>query len=131
MPGAEEVFLADTMGEMDLWYARCGTCIVGGSFVPRGGHTPWEPIRFGCAVLHGPSVDNFAAPYAALDATGGALGLNGAAELASALVGLDGAAMSQLVAAAAQNLTASGRGGALVDTLMMLLQRQGHSKPLR
>ncbi len=131
MPGETVVFLADTMGEMDRWYARCGACIVGGSFVRRGGHTPWEPVRFGCAVLHGPSVENFVAPYAALDSAGGALALAGPAQLADALAGLDGAAQARLAAAAAQILTATGRGDDLIDEIMMLLGAKADHTPLR
>ena len=73
VPGGATVLLADTMGEMDLWYARCGICLIGGTFADKGGHTPWEPARHGCALLHGPSTWNFAAPFAALDAAGAAL----------------------------------------------------------
>ena len=34
--------------------------------MPVGGHTPFEPIALGSAVVHGPHVDNFAPAYAAL-----------------------------------------------------------------
>lgn len=118
MPGAEPVFLADTMGEMDLWYARAGACVVGGSFVPRGGHSPWEPARQGCAILHGPSVENFARPYAALDARGGALAVADAAALTLALQGLDGARQDQMSRAAAKSLDVSGDGGALIHDIL-------------
>lgn len=121
MPGPETVFLADTMGEMDLWYARCGACIVGGSFVPKGGHTPWEPVRFDSAVLHGPSVWNFEAPYAALDSAGGALAVDGVADLSLALAGLDGDSQSRLCAAAAQTLGNCGRGHDLLHDILLLV----------
>ncbi len=68
-----EVLLADTLGEMDRWYAAAGLCFVGGSLTDRGGHTPWEPAAHGCAILHGPHVGNFRDAYAALDGAGGAL----------------------------------------------------------
>lgn len=66
------VLLADSMGEMDRWYAAAGICITGGSLVPRGGHTPWEPASNACAILHGPFVDNASEGYALLDSAGGA-----------------------------------------------------------
>ena len=67
------VFLADTLGEMDLWYAMSGTCLIGGSLADNGGHTPYEPGQHNCALLHGASTTNFAALFARLDAAGAAL----------------------------------------------------------
>lgn len=61
------ILLADSMGEMAHWYAASGICLTGGSLVDKGGHTPWEPASQGCAILHGPSVANFAGDYAYLD----------------------------------------------------------------
>ncbi|MGV8984989.1 MAG: 3-deoxy-D-manno-octulosonic acid transferase [Cypionkella sp.] len=114
----ETVFLADTMGEMDLWYSLSGACFVGGSFAPKGGHSPWEPARHGCAILHGPSVGNFANPYAALDASGGAVALRDPADLSGALQGLDAARQDEMSRAAAKSLDISGDGAALFHTIM-------------
>ena len=69
VPDAQtDVWLADTLGEMGLWYRLAPVAFVGGSLVPAGGHTPFEPVQLGAAVLHGPHVANFAPAYAALDA---------------------------------------------------------------
>ncbi|HRM74469.1 MAG TPA: 3-deoxy-D-manno-octulosonic acid transferase, partial [Paracoccus sp. (in: a-proteobacteria)] len=38
----------------------------------HGGHTPWEPAAWRCAILHGPHVANHAADYADLDGAGAA-----------------------------------------------------------
>ncbi|SMO82654.1 3-deoxy-D-manno-octulosonic acid transferase [Paracoccus laeviglucosivorans] len=62
-----QVLLADTLGEMGDWYRAAGICITCGSFTDRGGHTPWEPAAWRCAILHGPSVSNHAGDYADLD----------------------------------------------------------------
>ena len=66
--GADQapLLLADTLGEMARWYARAGICLVGGSLSDRGGHTPWEPAAWRCAILHGPHVSNHADGFAAL-----------------------------------------------------------------
>ncbi|KFE35601.1 3-deoxy-D-manno-octulosonic acid transferase [Thioclava atlantica] len=77
-----EVYLADTMGEMGRWYASAGICFVGGSLVEKGGHTPFEPAHFDCAILHGPHVANFRDAYAALDAQHGAKLCRDSADLA-------------------------------------------------
>ncbi|MFD2815463.1 3-deoxy-D-manno-octulosonic acid transferase [Paracoccus aerius] len=65
-----DVLLADTLGEMDRWYASAGLCFVGGSLTDRGGHTPWEPAAHACAILHGPHLSNFRDAYGALDGAG-------------------------------------------------------------
>ena len=60
VPGPDSaVYLADTMGEMALWYRLAGITFVGGSLVDAGGHTPFEPAGAGSAILHGPHVGNF------------------------------------------------------------------------
>jgi 3-deoxy-D-manno-octulosonic-acid transferase len=79
------VYLADTLGEMALWYAVSGITLVGGSLKDHGGHTPFEPAQFGTVILHGPYVSNHAAAFAALDAAGGALLVRDADQLAAAV----------------------------------------------
>lgn len=54
------VYLADTMGELGLFYRLCKLAVIGGSFVPTGGHNPIEPAQLECAILLGPSTHNFA-----------------------------------------------------------------------
>ncbi len=120
-PGDESVYLADTMGEMDLWYQLCGVCIVGGSFVPKGGHTPWEPVRMGCAIVHGPWVENFAAPYAELAVVGAALRVQDGQTLAQALVRLNAEGQDRQTHAAAQILRGIGSGAGLCDDIGELL----------
>ena len=66
------VLLADTLGEMADWYRAAGICVTGGSFADHGGHTPWEPAAWRCAILHGPHVANHATDYADLDGAGAA-----------------------------------------------------------
>lgn len=65
-PGAKDaVYLADTYGELGVWYRLSPAALVGGGMGDTGGHNPWEAAHLGCAVLHGPNVTNFAADYAA------------------------------------------------------------------
>ncbi|MCY4168268.1 MAG: 3-deoxy-D-manno-octulosonic acid transferase [Rhodobacter sp.] len=90
-PGVEAaVYVADTLGEMQLWYALAGVTLVGGSLVDNGGHTPYEPMRLGSAILHGPHVGNFASAYAALDRARGAIEVTDAKSLADGIAELDG-----------------------------------------
>jgi 3-deoxy-D-manno-octulosonic-acid transferase len=73
IPGAAcRVWLADSYGEMGLWYRLAEVALVGGGFDAIGGHNPWEPARLGAAILHGPDTANFSADYAQLAAAGAA-----------------------------------------------------------
>lgn len=82
------ILLADTLGEMALWYSLAGTTLVGGTWVEKGGHTPFEPAQFGSAIVHGPSVHNHAQAFATLDAAGGAVLAPDTAAVAQAILNL-------------------------------------------
>ncbi len=56
---ATKVYLLDTVGELNHWFADAPLVIMGGSFIPRGGHNLLEPAHFGKAVIFGPSMENF------------------------------------------------------------------------
>jgi 3-deoxy-D-manno-octulosonic-acid transferase len=84
-PEDAPIYLADTLGEMSLWYALAGFTFVGGSLVDNGGHTPFEPVQFGSVVLHGPFVSNHAQAFEALAQAGGALKVKNATELEATL----------------------------------------------
>jgi len=63
----DSVWLADSFGEMGLWYRLADVALVGGGFDSIGGHNPWEPASLGVPVLHGPDVANFLNDYTTLD----------------------------------------------------------------
>lgn len=83
-----QVYIADTLGEMGLWFSLAPISFVGGSFVPVGGHNPFEPLLFGAHVLHGPLVANFAAYYAEFDASGATAMVENAQDLGAAVTDL-------------------------------------------
>lgn len=59
-PSAEGIWIADTIGEMGLWYRLAQVVFVGRSLVaPGGGQNPLEPARLGCAIAVGPYTANF------------------------------------------------------------------------
>lgn len=70
IPTTAACYVADTMGELGLWYRLSRVAMVGGSWAPVGGHNPFEAIALGNTVLHGPQVANFSESYADLDAQG-------------------------------------------------------------
>jgi 3-deoxy-D-manno-octulosonic-acid transferase len=80
-----QVYLADTMGEMALWYALSGRVFIGGTLSDRGGHTPYEPAAFEAALLHGPDVRNFQASFGRLSSAGASVRVDSAENLAKAL----------------------------------------------
>jgi len=55
-----EVYVADTIGEMGLWYKLSPITFVGGSLVSHGGQNFIEPARDKNAVIVGPNMQNFA-----------------------------------------------------------------------
>lgn len=68
-PDGKPVWLADTLGEMALWYALCPVAVIAGSFKPGiGGHNPIEASRAGALVVTGPHVDSFSDVYGVYDA---------------------------------------------------------------
>jgi 3-deoxy-D-manno-octulosonic-acid transferase len=85
MTDKTEVYLADTMGELGLFYRLAGIAFIGGSLTPKGGHNPFEAARLGCAILHGPDMSNCAAMAAALNTASAAQTIGGVADLAAAL----------------------------------------------
>lgn len=82
LPAGTGIYVADTMGELGLWYRLASIVFVGNSVATRGGHNPLEPARLGCAILHGPNVSNFAEITAELDELGAAAAIEDEAGLA-------------------------------------------------
>lgn len=62
-----QVFLADSMGEMMLWFGMSDVAFIGGSLIERGGHNPLEPAVWSVPVISGPHVFNFQTIYQQLD----------------------------------------------------------------
>jgi 3-deoxy-D-manno-octulosonic-acid transferase len=87
-PEAGAVFLADTLGEMALWYQLAALTFVGGSLVHKGGHTPFEPVQFGSVVLHGPDVSNHGCAYQALASANAAVRISSEWDMASMICSL-------------------------------------------
>ncbi len=68
-----QIYLADTLGEMGLWYRLAPVSFLGGSLVDIGGHNPFEPAALGSAIIHGPHVHKVADIYARLALAGATL----------------------------------------------------------
>ena len=86
LPEAEaNVYLADTMGELGLWYRVAPISLVGGSLQPIGGHNPFEPAALGSAIRHGPYVTNVVDIYQRLSEAGAARLVTGPDTLSEAV----------------------------------------------
>ncbi len=81
----DDIYLADTLGELGLFYRLVEIAFIGGSNGSHGGHNPLEAAQLGCAVLHGPDMANFRSVAEALRAAGAACEVDGAAALAQAV----------------------------------------------
>lgn len=67
-----DVVVADTLGEMGLWFRLARTSVIAGSLVSDiGGHNPLEAARLDCPAISGPFVENWTSAYAGLAAVGG------------------------------------------------------------
>lgn len=88
-PERGAVYLADTMGEMPLWYQLAGRVYIGGSQSDLGGHTPFESAWFAQAILHGPDTANHLAAYDHLQQAQAAVQVRNAQDLCDALIGLE------------------------------------------
>jgi 3-deoxy-D-manno-octulosonic-acid transferase len=51
--------LLDTIGDLAAVYGLAHVAFVGGSLVPKGGHSPLEPAQLGVPVVMGSSYENF------------------------------------------------------------------------
>ena len=76
-----QVYVADTLGELGLFYRLANTVFLGGSLLPQGGHNPIEPALLGASVLTGPHMENFEDTFHALLAAQQNAPITSAAEL--------------------------------------------------
>ena len=80
-----EIYIADTMGELGLFFRLSDIAFIGKSLVPLGGQNPLEALQLDCAVIHGPHMDNFQKITEEMAKTGSALTVKGEDALAVAV----------------------------------------------
>jgi 3-deoxy-D-manno-octulosonic-acid transferase len=111
------VYIADTMGEMGLFYRLASIAFLGRSMVrPGGGQNPIEAAKLGGAVLHGPYVESFAEIYRALDEAHGAATIGDADTLARvvALLLSDAGKLRKMARAAGETVNRLGGASAAI-----------------
>lgn len=124
LPGPGPAYIADTIGELGLFYRLASMAVIGGSLVRHGGQNPLEAARLGCPLVLGPHMENFSDATAALLAEGGAVQLPDVAALAAVVADMLSRPerAAGLVAAATRVVSAaSDLPGRLAATLLDLL----------
>lgn len=128
-PVAEtQAYLADTLGELGLFYRLCPVTVVGGSFGTLGGHNPIEPALLNAAVAFGPDMANFSEVAAAMLAQGAAQQVTDAASIAAFVTTMlhDERQRQQQLAAAQNYAAAQGRvHDAVIAALAPVLRQAG------
>lgn len=54
-----QILIDDTMGQLMAWFAYAKLVVMGGSFVPAGGHNVLEPAAVSAAIITGPDMSDF------------------------------------------------------------------------
>jgi len=120
----DDVYVADSMGELGIWYRLTAIACVGGSLVPIGGHNPIEAAQLGCALLYGPHMFTVAGVAAELQAENAAMIVNDDKGLADTIAWLledKAAALAMATAArtvAERNRHVLDRAFAVLDPLI-------------
>ena len=79
------IYLADTLGEMGLFFRLAPIAFIGGSFVNIGGHNPLEAARLDTAILFGAQMFNFEEAATPLLDAGAAFQVTSESDLADRL----------------------------------------------
>jgi 3-deoxy-D-manno-octulosonic-acid transferase len=82
------IYIADTVGELGLFYRLAPIAFIGGTLVPHGGQNMLEAAKLECAIVHGPSTTNFTAVTSEISAAGGSTIIQNETELADAVSSL-------------------------------------------
>ena len=109
-----DVYIADTIGEMGLWYRLAPVSFVGHSLAAPdgtggGGKNPFEALALGSVVLNGPSVSDFSETYSALLEQGAAREVRTFEALADSVVEFSKLEAREPMLRAAQGLIAEKR----------------------
>ncbi len=129
LPGQDTaVYVADTLGELGLFYRTAPFAFLGGSLVPHGGQNPLEPARLETAVLTGPHTENFEEIFRVLLNAQGTGRVQSTEELAAAARALiaDPGEAARLGARARE--AANSLGGALAETVDIAESLLAHAR---
>ena len=84
------VYVADTMGEMGIWYSLSKAAFIGGSLVDKGGHNPVEAMQLNTFILHGPHIYNSEEKYEKLQEIGLCFQVSGEKDIVQKILSVQG-----------------------------------------
>ncbi|MES1202917.1 MAG: 3-deoxy-D-manno-octulosonic acid transferase [Pseudomonadota bacterium] len=120
--GDANVYVADTMGELGLFYAASPVALIGGSLLAHlKGHNPVEAARLGSAILTGPYVESFADLFDAFFATNAATKVEHADAIAGAVLAFHNNEPARAKQIAAARGVIENSTGSLDETVTRLL----------
>lgn len=119
---ATQVYVADTEGELGLWYRVAPITYLGGSLSGGPCRDPFEAATLGSAVLHGPDVSPYNPQIARLAAADACVALSSFADLGSTVETLLSPDKAARVVHAAWDVTS--RGADVTDRLAELIFEQ-------
>ncbi len=122
-PDAEvEVFLADGMAELGLWYRLAPITFLGGSLAGSGCvRNPMEPAALGSAILYGPRPGPFGSTFGRLGTARAARSVGSAADLGEAVSDLLSPDRAARLAQAAWMVASDGAD--VTNTVMALVRK--------
>lgn len=107
-----QCYIADTLGELGMFYRLSDIAFMGGSLVKHGGQNPLEPARLSCAVITGPHTHNFSDMYDEMERIGAAIRVKNAADLAAQIALLFSSAPRRQAMQASAKQWVEGKSGA-------------------
>jgi len=82
---SSEIYLADSLNELGIFYRLANFAFIGGSLLEIGGHNPFEAIKLSCAVISGVGVFNFKEIYKNLSEANACVMVDSAEKLSRAV----------------------------------------------
>lgn len=123
-----EVFIADGMSEMGLWYRLAPITFLGGSLAGKGCvRNPMEPAALGSAILYGPRPGDYGMIFGRLGAARAARAVGNGRDLADALADLLAPDRVARLAQAAWNIASE--GAEMTETILSLIRELIEKRP--
>jgi 3-deoxy-D-manno-octulosonic-acid transferase len=130
LPAPEtQIYIADTLGELGLFYRVTNFAFLGGSLVPHGGQNPLEPARLNTAVLTGPYTQNFEDIFSVILAAQGEGRVTSSEQLIALVSTLIGSPIAAARLGAMAKAAVEPLGGALNSTIGIAETLLHHARP--
>lgn len=112
-----QFYVADTLGELGIFYRLSDIVFMGGSLIRHGGQNPLEPARLSCAIAAGPHTHNFAGIYGEMETAGALVRARNGADMAAQIGMLLSSTQRRQAMQAAAKAWVAGKAGATARLL--------------